>query len=137
MTPPLRGGGGPKQALVGDVQSDHRDIRTGVEHAVRGFGILNDIGFGNAVPTVAGLREAAAHHHKPEFGGDIRRASDRSIDIGERAGGQYGEFASEPANLLDQECDAVRCRSGDGLVCYGGAAVPVRVSRGLAGIGTG
>ena len=41
------------------VQADHGDVGTGMEHAICGFRILNDVRFRSQIPTVAFLRQRA------------------------------------------------------------------------------
>lgn len=71
-----------QQTLVRYIQTDHGDIRAGMEHTVRCFGILDDVRFGGQIPTVAFLGECAAHHHQSQSAGDVRCCGKSHIDIG-------------------------------------------------------
>ena len=98
------------------VQADHGDVGTGMEHAICGFRILNDVRFRGQIPTVAFLRQRAAHHHQFEFAGNIRCGRDRSINIGQRTGRNHSDVETISANLINNELHAFGNRVGGRII---------------------
>ena len=109
------------------VQSDHRHIRTGMEHAVGGLRILDDVRFGGRIPTVAFLRQRSPHHYQPEPASDIRCRGKRRIDVGQRAGRHHHDVTTVEANRVDEESNAVR-QSDRGV----GTVLTIVVAAGIA-----
>ena len=98
------------------VQADHGDVGTGMEHAICGFRILNDVRFRSQIPTVAFLRQRAAHHHQFEFVGNIRCGRDRSINIGQRTSRNHSDVETISANLINNEPHAFGNRIGGRII---------------------
>ncbi len=133
--PPASRSGAAQQALVRHVQTDHGDVRSGVEHAVGCLGILDHIRLGRQIPAVAFLGEGTAHHHQAQIPRDVRGFGDRHVDVGQRAGRHHGDVPAEPADLVDEESDAFRYVAIIVDVGIAGCAIGVDVA--ISGKGKG
>jgi len=92
------------ESAVGGVETDHRRVEPGREHALGRLRVGPDVEFGRRRPVP--LADRAAHEHDPLRHG-VRVQHEQQRDVRERARRHEGHLAVARTDLLGDEVDGV------------------------------